>query len=379
MVTQDAKHAGYAPGKTVIGLIERFRNVGLPSPLTIKSIQRVNVSESLASRTVKTFQILGLIDQQGMPTQQFEKLRRASTAEFKPELIALLKSVYADVFEVVEPAGATLAEIQDAFRPFTPPGQRIRMVSLFLNLLEYAEYSDSLPSVRGSGGTSPAEGRLKQQSRTNRNGKADSRLDGGVQTALATWRGDLARAHRAARAVAREPVLQAALRSASGIETAALSAAHAAGARSLLIRGPGQAATRVGPPGVAVARVTVTQPGGAPLATILASTTTARGYVAQVHRLTGLDVAVVGPGGRVAGTMPVQAGSLPASGHSGDVEISGSKMRATTAQLPGAGGFEVAMAGPVSSGGFLSSTPAVAAALAVFLVIALLKSVYADV
>jgi hypothetical protein len=176
MVTQDAKQAGYAPGKTVIGLIDRFRNVGLPSPLTIKSIQRVNVSESLASRTVKTFQILGLIDQQGMPTQQFEKLRRASTAEFKPELIALLKSVYADVFEVVEPAGATLAEIQDAFRPFTPPGQRIRMVSLFLNLLEYAEYSDSLPSVRGSGGTSPAEGRLKQQSRTNRNGKADSRV-----------------------------------------------------------------------------------------------------------------------------------------------------------------------------------------------------------
>src|SRR3954452_9726604 len=172
----------------------------------------------------------------------------------------------------------------------------------------------------------------------SRNGKADARLDGGVKTALATWRGDLARAHRAARAVARGPALQAALRTGSGIEAAARSAAQAAGARSLLIRGPGQAATRVGPPGVAVARVTVTQPGGAPLATVLASTVTAGGYVAQVHRRTGLNLAVIGPGGRVAGTMPVQADSLPASGHSGDVEISGSKMRATTAQLPGAGG-----------------------------------------
>jgi diguanylate cyclase (GGDEF)-like protein len=205
----------------------------------------------------------------------------------------------------------------------------------------------------------------------SRNGKADARLDGGVQTALATWRGDLARAHRAARAVAQDPALQAALRSGSGIEVAAGSAAHAAGAQSLLVRGPGRSVTRVGPAGVAVARVTVTQPGGAPLAAVLASTTTARGYVAQVHRLTGLDVAVVGPGGRVAGTMPVQTDSLPASGQSGDVQISGAKMRATTAQLPGAGGFEVAMAVPVTSGGFLSSTPAVVTAIALFLVVAL--------
>ena len=205
----------------------------------------------------------------------------------------------------------------------------------------------------------------------SRNGKADARLDGGVQTALATWRGDLARAHRAARAVAQDPALQAALRSGTGIEVAAGSAAQAAGARSLLVRGPGRSVTRVGPAGVAAARVTVTQPGGAPLAAVLASMTTAKGYVAQVHRLTGLDVAVVGPGGRVAGTMPVQADSLPASGHSGDAEISGSKVRATTAQLPGAGGFQVAMAAPVTSGGFLSSTPAVVAAIVAFLVVAL--------
>lgn len=82
--------------------------------------------------------------------------------------------MYADVFEVVEPANATLEQIQDAFRSFTPQGQRDRMVSLFLSLLEYAEYSDSLPSVRASGGTRPA-GEKPRQPRTNRNGKADSR------------------------------------------------------------------------------------------------------------------------------------------------------------------------------------------------------------
>lgn len=167
--------AGYAPGKTITALIDRFRDAGLPSPLTIQSLQRVSVTASLAPRTLQTLKLLDLVDEQGKPTQQFEDLRRAPRTEFKSALIALLKSVYADAFEVVEPANATLEEIQDAFRSFTPQGQRDRMVSLFLNLLEYAEYSDSLPSVRASGGTRPAEGRLKQ-SRTNRNGKADSRV-----------------------------------------------------------------------------------------------------------------------------------------------------------------------------------------------------------
>lgn len=175
MVMKVAGPAGYAPGKTITALIDRFRNAGLPSPLTIESLQRVGVTASLAPRTLQTLKLLDLVDEQGRTTQQFQDLRRASTAEFKSELITLLKSVYADVFEVVEPASATLEQIQDAFRSFTPQGQRDRMVSLFLSLLEYTEYSDSLPSVRASSGTRPAGGKLKQ-SRANRNGKADSRV-----------------------------------------------------------------------------------------------------------------------------------------------------------------------------------------------------------
>src|SRR5262245_38530093 len=105
----------------------------------------------------------------------------------------------------------------------------------------------------------------------SRNGKADARLDGGVHTALATWNEDLARARRVARTAARDPGLQAALRRGSGVQAAAASAAHAAGARSMVIRGPGQAVTGVGPAGIAVAQVDVTQPGGSRLATILAS------------------------------------------------------------------------------------------------------------
>jgi len=171
MVMKVGGPAGYAPGKTITALIDRFRNTGLPSPLTMESLQRVSVSESLAPRTLQTLKLLDLVDEQGKPTQQFEDLRRAPTAEFKSELITLLKSVYADVFDAVEPASATLEEVQDAFRYFTPQGQRDRMASLFLSLLEYAEYSDTHPRMRASSSTPHAAGGPKRP-RTNRNGKA---------------------------------------------------------------------------------------------------------------------------------------------------------------------------------------------------------------
>lgn len=165
----------YGPAKAVISVIERFRGAGLPAVLTVESLPRVSVSESLAPRTLQSLKLLDMIDERGKPTQQFEDLRRAPTAEFKPELIDLLKSAYAPVFEVVEPANATYEQVQDAFRSFTPQGQRDRMVSLFLSLLEYAEYSDSLPSVRSSSSARSAVGSPTPPG-TGRNGKAGPRV-----------------------------------------------------------------------------------------------------------------------------------------------------------------------------------------------------------
>jgi len=175
MVMKANGPAAYGPAKTIIALIERFRGAGLPSVLTVESLPRVSVSESLAPRTLQSLKLLDLIDEQGKPTQQFEDLRRAPTAEFKSELVGLLKLVYAHVFEVVEPANATYEQVQDAFRSFAPQGQRDRMVSLFLSLLEYAEYSDSLPNVRSSGSGRPAGGSPTQPG-TGRNGNAVSRV-----------------------------------------------------------------------------------------------------------------------------------------------------------------------------------------------------------
>lgn len=208
---------------------------------------------------------------------------------------------------------------------------------------------------------------------SSRNGKADARLDGGVHTALSVYRHELVGARRAALAIANDPALQAAIRAGSPAElhAALTTSTESARARSVLLRGPGDAVAHVGTVGVATARVELSEPGGVPAATLYVSTTGARSYVHEVRRLTGLNVAVVGPRGRAAGTFPLAGASLPATGTSGEVKVSGETMRATTARLPGAGRLELAMVAPVTTGGFLSSRPAVAAALAAFLALAL--------
>jgi hypothetical protein len=165
---------GYASPGTLRNVINRFRDQGLPQPLTRESILRIGVTESLAPRTIQTLKLLGLIDDEGNATEQFERLRRAPTSEFKTELVSMLRSAYAPVFQVVEPAGATYEHIQDAFRTFKPEGQRDRMVALFLGLLEYAEYSQDLPaSGRGTGPSRNTGG----SSRTASRGKKDKPSD----------------------------------------------------------------------------------------------------------------------------------------------------------------------------------------------------------
>ncbi len=143
--------APYGPATTVVAVIEQYRQRGLPQPLTLDGLGRVGVSESLRPRVLATLKQLGLIDTDGMVTDDFEALRRAATPEFKPLLVDFIRSVYGEVFTVVDPAGATYQQVHDAFRQFTPVGQIDRMVALFLGLLEYAEYSDDLPSARPAG------------------------------------------------------------------------------------------------------------------------------------------------------------------------------------------------------------------------------------
>jgi hypothetical protein len=126
--------APYAPGETVMQAIMAFRERGLTTPITEDVLIRASIPESLAKRTRRSMEGLDLLDENGNPTAEFEGLRRAPTAEFKQRLEALIRSVYAEVFQFTDPAKDDADKVADAFRAYDPPGQRSRMVALFLKL-----------------------------------------------------------------------------------------------------------------------------------------------------------------------------------------------------------------------------------------------------
>lgn len=132
-VTPD-KPAPYAPVKTVLSVIERHREKGLPRPIDGAVLGRAGVPETLLPRVLQSLAALDLIDDDRNPTPTFESLRLASADEYQKRLAEWLQSTYSQIFQFVDPAKDGEARIRDAFRGFQPIGQQDRMVALFVGL-----------------------------------------------------------------------------------------------------------------------------------------------------------------------------------------------------------------------------------------------------
>jgi diguanylate cyclase (GGDEF)-like protein len=210
----------------------------------------------------------------------------------------------------------------------------------------------------------------------SRTGKADARLGAGIETALSVYEQDARDAQAMGTEIARDPALAAALRSGDRAQVeamarrlqrqrdlVALRIADANG-RPLASTGPAEL--------IAPAQVNLEAPDGSNAGTLTASTTTVNDYVVDVQRLTGEEAAILdSSGGSVGGTVATQGLDLPDAGEASDVEVEGEDLRAVVSELSGPGGLQIALFGPVESGGFLASSPGVAAALVAFFAIAL--------
>lgn len=139
--------APYAPTSAITKVIDRYREAGFGGQSVNEiALQKIGVSESLIPRTLATLRQLDLIDENGNPTDQFGVLKNAASAEFRPRLAEWLKDSYAPIFGFCNPATATAEQIEDAFRGYTPEGQRGRMASLFTGLAAYAGIIEDAPS-----------------------------------------------------------------------------------------------------------------------------------------------------------------------------------------------------------------------------------------
>jgi len=134
MAVTSEKPAPYAPASAILNLITRYRTRGLQTPVNADVLARASVSDSLIPRTLQAMQALDLIDENGMPTETFEGIRKAPEVEYQSQLAEWLKAAYAEVFSYVDPAKDEETAVRDAFRSYEPIGQQPRMVTLFMGL-----------------------------------------------------------------------------------------------------------------------------------------------------------------------------------------------------------------------------------------------------
>jgi hypothetical protein len=174
VVTVTIKPGGrvpYAPTKTVLKVVDRHRQFGLRA-MDLQKLKSIGVTDALAPRTLASLVGLGFYDDKGQITQEFEALRLAPEADFKPQFGELMRQVYGPVLEILDPWTATRTEIEDAFRGFEPPGMRPRMVQLFEGLMAFAGLRPEGQRTGGVGGTKasaskpPGAQATKQSART---------------------------------------------------------------------------------------------------------------------------------------------------------------------------------------------------------------------
>lgn len=163
--------APYAPPSAVLSVIHFYRNRDVPASVTLTNLQQVGVTETLAPRTMASLKFLGLLNEDGTTTDQFRAIRYANDTEYQQVLTGILEAAYKEVLDHIDITAAGDRELNNAFIPFSPGGQRSRMITLFQALAKEAGW----PLAIAPKASSPRTATVKTGPRTQPRGKPRAR------------------------------------------------------------------------------------------------------------------------------------------------------------------------------------------------------------
>lgn len=163
----DKKYAPYPPAANLLTAIRTFRERGFTGRVTVEVLESIGVPEGNAYRVLAALKWLGLLNADGSTSEQMDAVRTAPTEQYPVLLEGLVRNAYGEIFQYCNPAVDDATRISDAFRTFSPPIQRPKMVTAFLALCKEAGI------IGGEPPQSMLTNRLRRKTQPVQRGRAD--------------------------------------------------------------------------------------------------------------------------------------------------------------------------------------------------------------
>jgi Family of unknown function (DUF5343) len=159
MAFQSGDLVPYAGPANVIDVLRRFRERGLPGPVTTEVLERAGISQTLSGRTLQALKLIGFLTAEGEQSEEFKAANRSPEEDYKQRIGEILVEAYSEAIAFADPATDSYDSVRDAFRAYNPQSQQERMITLFLGLLDYAGHDTS--TAVSSRKKAPAESSAK--------------------------------------------------------------------------------------------------------------------------------------------------------------------------------------------------------------------------
>lgn len=130
--------APYSRLEPVLNTLRAIRTKGVPEQITSAVLAKWGIAEGNAYQVTQTLRFLGIIDDGGKPTDDLERLRRATPQEYPGVLAQLIRKSYHFIFDYFNPDEEDPSAISNAFFQVEPRGQKERMEWLFAGLCREA-------------------------------------------------------------------------------------------------------------------------------------------------------------------------------------------------------------------------------------------------
>ena len=138
MTTISANFRPYAAPANLKGVLERVRARNLPETINGDFLRVAGMPDSVFGRVTQALRFLGLIHEDGRPTDVLHSISGAPEAEYRKLLEGSIREAYREDFGKIDPSEDAQPRIIDAFMPYQPRSQTTRMVMLFLGLCREA-------------------------------------------------------------------------------------------------------------------------------------------------------------------------------------------------------------------------------------------------